>query len=291
MVEKTDLDSPPSRAEGRQEGKGEGETATMIGAADASEAEIRAILGAMDAVILILDGDGRYVRVVPTRPDLLYKPSGELLGKTLHEVMSKELADDILAHVRRALETRGVVPMEYSLTIGGKSIWFEASLSRMGDNRVLLIARDETARRRAEEALRQSILQEGLIRAEARALADLAMPLIPITDEIIVMPLVGQLDEQRVERATATLLAGIAAKKARVAILDITGVPTIDARVAGGLVRAARAAELLGARVELTGIKSEVAQILVTLGVELGGLATRGTLQDGIACALGLARR
>jgi rsbT co-antagonist protein RsbR len=253
--------------------------------------ELRAILSAMDHLIFVMNGEGRYLRIVPTRPDLLYKASDDLLGKTLHEVMPKENADFFLGNIRRAIETRSVVTIDYSLPIGGKILWFEARLSFMTEDTILYIARDETARRQAEEALRQSIRQEEIIRAQASALAELSVPLIPITDGILVMPLIGQLDPARMDRATAALLSGIAARRGSVAILDITGVPGVDASVAGGLVRAARAAELLGAEVMLTGVRPEVAQALVALGVDLGGIPMRGTLRDGIASALGLSRR
>jgi rsbT co-antagonist protein RsbR len=74
---------------------------------------------------------------------------------------------------------------------------------------------------------------------------------------------------------------------AQVAILDITGVPVVDTQVANALLRAAQAVKLLGAQVVLTGIRPEVAQTLVGLGVDLGDIVTRGTLQSGIAFALG----
>jgi anti-anti-sigma regulatory factor len=83
-----------------------------------------------------------------------------------------------------------------------------------------------------------------------------------------------------------SLLQGIAANHAQIAIIDITGVPVVDSQVADALVRAARAVRLLGARVVLTGIRPEVAQTLVGLGIDLSGIVTRGSLQSGIAYAL-----
>jgi anti-anti-sigma regulatory factor len=83
-----------------------------------------------------------------------------------------------------------------------------------------------------------------------------------------------------------TLLHGIASRGAEVAILDITGVRMVDTHVARALVQAARAAEMLGAQVVLTGIRPEVAETLVELNVELGSIVTCGTLQSGIAFAL-----
>jgi rsbT co-antagonist protein RsbR len=90
----------------------------------------------------------------------------------------------------------------------------------------------------------------------------------------------------RAQAVLETLLAGIAERRARVAILDITGVSVVNAEVASGLLRAAMAAQLLGAQVLLTGIRPEVAQTLVSMGIDLRGVITRSTPQSGIAFAM-----
>lgn len=142
---------------------------------------------------------------------------------------------------------------------------------------------DVTARKRAEEE--QARLQQEIIDVQARMLAELSTPLIPISKEVLVMPLIGALDQTRADGVIQTLLAGISTSRARVAILDITGVPGLDTRSADAILRAAKAVRLLGAQVVLTGIRPEVAQTLVVLGADLTGIATRGTLEDGIAFA------
>jgi len=111
-------------------------------------------------------------------------------------------------------------------------------------------------------------------------------PLIPISDHVVVMPLIGTVDEARAEHVLESLLAGVTSRSAKVAILDITGVATVDAAVAVALLRAARAVRLLGAEVVLTGIRAEVAQALIGLGVDLGNIVARCTLQSGIAFAM-----
>jgi rsbT co-antagonist protein RsbR len=99
------------------------------------------------------------------------------------------------------------------------------------------------------------------------------------------MPLVGAIDSRRVQQIMDTLLTGVADYGATKVILDITGVPIVDTQVANALLRAARAVTLLGAQTVLTGVRPEVAQTLVGLGVDLSGIVTLGTLQDGIAYA------
>ncbi|HEY0734980.1 MAG TPA: PAS domain S-box protein [Herpetosiphonaceae bacterium] len=147
--------------------------------------------------------------------------------------------------------------------------------------------RDITERRKAEEALRRSIVQEETIRAQAAILAELSTPLIPISDQVVVMPLIGSVDSQRAQQVLESLLQGIASMRAEIAILDITGVPVVDTQVANALIQAAQAVKLLGAQVILTGIRPEVAQTLVGLDINLRDIMTHSTLQSGIAAVLG----
>jgi CheY-like chemotaxis protein/anti-anti-sigma regulatory factor len=128
-------------------------------------------------------------------------------------------------------------------------------------------------------------LQEEVIRMQAAMLEELSTPLIPLSDAVVIMPLVGTIDSKRAEQILAVLSQGVVSKGARVAIIDITGVPTVDTHVASVLIRASQAVRLLGAEVVLTGIRSRVARALVELGVDLGGLVTRGSLQAGITYA------
>jgi rsbT co-antagonist protein RsbR len=139
------------------------------------------------------------------------------------------------------------------------------------------IIRDVSERKQAEETIRK----------QADALLRLSTPLIPISDDIVVMPLIGVIDSARAQRVMATLLEGIAQSQARVAILDITGVSLVDEEVATAIVSAAKAVGLLGANVVLTGIRPEVARTLVDLGVDLGSIVTRSNLQGGIRHAMG----
>lgn len=127
---------------------------------------------------------------------------------------------------------------------------------------------------------------EQTIRRQSTALLQLSTPLIPISDHVLIMPIIGVVDSRRAAQVMETLLSGITARSARVAILDITGVSIVDTKVADALLRIAAAVRLLGAELILTGIRSEVAQTLVGLGADLHGLVTHGTLQAGIRHAM-----
>jgi rsbT co-antagonist protein RsbR len=125
-----------------------------------------------------------------------------------------------------------------------------------------------------------------IIKSQKAILRELSTPLIPISDDVMVMPLIGAIDSARAQQIIEALLEGIAANTTRFVILDITGVPLVDTQVANALVQGARAVRLLGAQVVLTGIRPEVAQTLVGLGVDLRNITTLSTLQSGIAYAL-----
>ncbi len=161
------------------------------------------------------------------------------------------------------------------------------SVIRAGDEQyVCAIIRDISERQQREQET--AALKEQVITAQRAALRELSTPLIPITDDTVIMPLIGALDEQRAAMIQETLLVGVSRYNARLALLDITGVAAVDTHVAQALIQAAQAVRLLGARVVITGIQPAIAQTLVHLGEDLGDLETYSTLQAGIARALRL---
>ncbi|HSO00661.1 MAG TPA: STAS domain-containing protein, partial [Candidatus Nanopelagicales bacterium] len=162
--------------------------------------------------------------------------------------------------------------------------WSEAEIDALRAAAGLFGAAISDERSRA--LTRERLMQEEIIRVQDEALRELEAPLIPVHEQVVVMPLVGTVDAGRLTRVMETLLAGLSERKAQVAILDVTGVRRVDAQVAEGLMRVARAARLLGAEVMLTGIGAEVARTLVELGADLGDIATSLHLQAGIARAM-----
>jgi PAS domain S-box-containing protein len=122
----------------------------------ASESELRALFASMQDVVLVIDRQGEYRKIAPTNPALLVKPPEELLGKNLRDVFPAEQAGTFLTAMRQVLETRQSIHIEYELLIGERPIWFAASISPMDDENTVWVARDITARKQAEEALRTS---------------------------------------------------------------------------------------------------------------------------------------
>jgi rsbT co-antagonist protein RsbR len=124
------------------------------------------------------------------------------------------------------------------------------------------------------------------VQAQSAALRELSTPIIPISDKVLVLPLIGSVDQQRASQLTDELLTKIVEQRAQICIIDVTGVPVVDTMAASSLLRIAKAVRLLGAEVVLTGIRPEVAQALVGLDVDVSSIVTRRDLQNGIAFAM-----
>lgn len=136
----------------------------------------------------------------------------------------------------------------------------------------------ESFKKTQEELLRQQAMLREMIQA-------MATPIIPITERIVVMPLIGSMDSSRAEDFLSAALQGAESRRAKVVIIDITGMKHVDTSVGATLVKAAMALRLLGAEVVLTGIRADIARTLVGLGIDLP-VNTRSSLQGGIAYAL-----
>ncbi len=128
--------------------------------------------------------------------------------------------------------------------------------------------------------------RERLIAQQSLSLLELSTPVIRLWDRVLMVPLIGVVDTLRARQTTERLLDAIAKYEATVAILDVTGVPVLDTSVAGHIMKTIAAAQMLGARVVMTGISPEGAQTLVKLGVNFAEVTTRATLRAGIAEAL-----
>jgi rsbT co-antagonist protein RsbR len=248
-----------------------------------------AVLDHSPVVSLVKARDGRYLMVNRGLEGFFGKPRSELLGRTDFDVLPPQVAGPLWAQDLEVFRT-------------GQGLQFEDTFQREEGTRnyitnkfpifddesnvvaVGMIANDITQHKKSERE-REALLQQ-LIAAQEEALRELSTPLVPIAEGVVAMPLVGKVDSQRAAHIMGTLLDGVIRYAARSAIIDITGVQTVDTAAANALVAAARACKLLGARVAITGVRGEVAQTLVGLDVDLSGIVTQSTLQAGIAWAL-----
>lgn len=210
-----------------------------------------------------------------TIPSIIAEADRERLTTVvLPETVSTGMWQGILSH----LTSDGIpVPTEVSAFL----IYHEDGTPQA----IAAIIRD--IREQLQREQEQFALQEQIIEAQRSALHELSSPLIPIADHIVIMPLIGSIDTSRAQLVMESLLEGVANRRATQAILDITGVQVVDTQVANMLIQTAQAVKLLGAEVILTGIGPAMAQTLVGLGADLESMVTPGTLQQGIAYAMG----
>ncbi len=124
--------------------------------------------------------------------------------------------------------------------------------------------------------------RERVIRQQQEAIRELSTPVLQVRERLLILPIIGVIDPQRARQLTEQLLQAIRTNRAKVVVIDITGVAAMDKAVANHLVQTVEASRLLGATVIVTGLSPEIAQTLVTIGVDLSEMATVGDLQGGI---------
>jgi len=164
--------------------------------------------------------------------------------------------------------------------ISGRSFTFE------DDTNVLRVTslRDITTQRQLETEREQ--LQQEIISAHKRSLQELSTPIIPLMEGIIILPLIGSIDSMRANDIMRSLLKGISQHKAKIAILDITGVALVDTGVAGYLDKTIQAARLKGTKTIITGISDAIAETIIDLGIDWSNIETLRDLQTGLLVAL-----
>lgn len=254
-----------------------------------SEERFRTVLENTGVATLIVQGT-KYRYANPAAEHMTGYSSAELTAlNAFWDVAHPDFRETVKQYGKIRL-SGGEAPPRYELKIirkDGTERWVDLTATVFdyeGQPSTLTNVFDITERKEAEEARLE--LQGQIIEAQQSALREISTPLIPVAEGVVVLPLVGSIDDVRAQQVMETLLQGVATNRARYAIIDMTGISMVDTHVADALIRSAQAVRLLGTRVVLTGIGPAMAQTLVNLGVDLSNLVTRSTLQDGIAYAL-----
>jgi len=150
----------------------------------ASEAELRALFASMPDAIFVFDREGRYLKIAPTNTDILYEPVEELLGKRMHEVFPRQKADELVGHIRDALDKKQTIQFEYALLFGDRVTWFSGTASPLTEDSVVWVGRDITERKLAEDALQQRLTELSVIYDASQRLQQILTPEI-LVDELI----------------------------------------------------------------------------------------------------------
>lgn len=257
-----------------------------LAASTISKKYVLSILQSIKDFIVVTDSSGAITMV----NDALCEASGyeeeELVGKPLGQILPG-------ISVAAVIEARTASGEESYLTQKGGGALLVATTASVFVERgqvtgIVCVARDLTQAKRAEEerlALRDAVNKQAIL------LDELLTPIIPIADDVLILPIIGSLSDDRARRVTEALLQAVVSRRARLVLLDITGLRGIDATVVQGILRAVEAVKLIGADIVLTGIRPEVAALMVTFDINLDRLVTYGTLQAAIQSALGLRSR
>ncbi len=196
-----------------------------------------------------------------------------------------EGAVDVRADTRQQNEI-GVLAAGFN-TMTGTLRQTLAGLEQRVDDRTAALQQALTEREQTLLELKEALHTRDLL---SRTVRDLSSPVLPVHAGVLVMPLIGVIDSERAAILTQSLLQAIEQHRARIVLIDVTGVPLIDTQVAAVLLQAAAATKLLGAQSVLVGLRPELAQTIVGLGVDLSILITHADLQSGINYALGQQR-
>ncbi|MFB2838685.1 STAS domain-containing protein [Floridanema evergladense] len=236
--------------------------------------------------LVILDGSLQVISAGRSFYELFQVTAEETLGRQIYELgnrqwdipILRQLLEDILSsnssfddfEVEHEFESLGL----RSLLLNARKVYRPANQSQL----ILLAMEDVTEKKRAQERLTR----------QSQELLEISTPILQIMAGVVVAPLIGTLDSQRAQRFTEVLLDRVVETRSDIALVDITGVPTVDTQTAHHLIESISAVKLLGAQVILTGVSPAIAQTVVQLGIDLSDILTRSSLVAGLRVAMNL---
>ncbi|WP_437678148.1 PAS domain S-box protein [Sorangium sp. So ce131] len=237
---------------------------------------LRAILDNLDILVWVVDSARNFTYLEGKAVRSVGLPRDEVLGRSVYQFYPEET----VPHIGETF-TRGA-PMEYALEAHDRS-WRTWTIPIHGErgrvDEVLGVTLDVTEQQRLQAEAEARVTQ---LERQQRVIRQLATPIIEVWEGVLALPMIGVIDSSRTAEVMDSLLEAMVREGARFAVLDLTGVEAVDTQTASYLINLIRAIRLLGAEGIVTGIRSNVAQTLVGLGVDLGAITTLGNLRAGL---------
>ncbi len=250
-------------------------------------------------LLATIDAQGRFVDVNSTWTRVLGYSVDELRGQPILGFMHPEEAEAVAAHLRGRAAVAEIPSFESRFRRkDGEYRWLAWSSSPPGaDGLLYSSARDVTSYREVLAERESALVEKARFEADYRRVEDelrrrleaqqdaihsMSTPIIQVWDDIVTMPVVGLVDSVRAADMKNSLLETVSRTGAKFAIVDLTGVDTVDTATADHLLKVMRAVGLLGARCVITGIQPSVAQIIVALGLDMQGVITLRSLREGL---------
>lgn len=255
----------------------------LTGALQQSEAQIRALLDAVPDVLLRVDHQGN-IRWQRLRRS---SDAASSDGGNWDAICTKSQQRSILGHLDDAF--RSGFTQEVLLTVDGGSESgpdMHVYIAPLGNTEAIILLRDVSKLRQAEQDGVKQRARELALEMKLEELAKLSTPMIPLREGVLVVPVVGEIDERRAQRLRESLLDNVVAQRTELVILDLTGLPRLDAVVATELTRTAQATRLLGAQIILSGLSAQAARQVVSLGISFQDVRVVRSLQSAIEWAL-----
>lgn len=207
----------------------------------------------------------------------------EIKGRHCYEVFDSLHCQTPQCRMKEVMGGADSCTVRNESKIGGRSIPIEYTAAALKDEAGNVIGGLEYILDITDRVLREKKLQE-----QSRTIMEISTPAIKLWNRVVVLPVVGVIDSLRAQQMMHTMLNKITETRARVIILDIAGVATVDTAVANHLIKIAKATKLMGCRCIISGISPAVAETLVQLGIDLGDVITHSTLQDSLASAFAM---
>ncbi len=254
------------------------------------EAQLDALLEASEGFAWVKDEASRFVRVNAAIADFAARPKEEVVGLSDFDIWQSEQAEVVRQDDLEVMESRANKFVKEALDElrGGRRVWLSTRKVPVwsGDR---IVGTAGTARDITEEhyaSIERDEARDALVENQRRRLEELSTPVLRLWKGVLAVPLIGSVDGWRAERLMEALLTAIQREEAEEVVLDITGVSEVDGEVAERLLKAVRAARLVGARCSMVGIRADVARAIVELDIDIGDVQIFSTLEQALGHVL-----